>query len=294
MNDVIEIGSKTYHKTSHDQFEVPLSELCTLGITDVPPYSALEINELPFSSDVFRITLSALHAGGPGASGEYSLSLKIFFEVLGTPDDAVAIQKWKRIRNHVRRTFEATALELGFAMGPDWTPFFQMNDRLLCVESFYKQYDWPENPVVGEEVGPLVARFNSLSNFRDIFLFVCYASTDRTFVDSLCEFLDTSDVPIWYDRREIRVGDSIVQSISDGLGMASHLAIVLSKASVASPWVHKEFSAALMRQLQDSSIRVLPVLVEDCQSPTLIADLRYADCRVDKIHGFAEMLAALV
>lgn len=42
-------------------------------------------------------------------------------------------------------------------------------------------------------------------------------------------------------------------------------------------------------ELQDSSIRVLPVLVEDCKIPPLIADLRYADCREDNIKGFCEL-----
>lgn len=48
-----------------------------------------------------------------------------------------------------------------------------------------------------------------------------------------------------------------------------------------------------MRHLSDSSIRVLPVLVDACEIPALIADIRYADCRTEKTAGFRELLAAI-
>ncbi len=84
-----------------------------------------------------------------------------------------------------------------------------------------------------------------------------------------------------------------MQRINDGLGAASDLVIVLSMASVEKPWVKKEFTAALMRHLSDSSIRVLPVLVDACEIPALIADIRYADCRTEKTAGFRELLVAI-
>ncbi|MFI5397523.1 MAG: toll/interleukin-1 receptor domain-containing protein [Candidatus Binatia bacterium] len=226
-----------------------------MRVRDVPPFSSVEIRPLPVTPSFFEVSLSALHAGGPGSAGEYSLSVKIFFGVPGSADDLTATAKCMRIKKRLRKLFAAAAQESAFE--------------------------------------PFVSRLGGLADFRDTLLFICHASEDKPFVDSLCSFLDSSEIPVWYDRREIKIGDSVVERISDALGVASHLVVVLSEASVGKPWVRKEFSAALMKQLQDASIRVLPVLVSDCQIPPLIADLRYADCRTDSMRGFRELISAV-
>lgn len=293
MGNTIRIGSRLYQETSHGEFEIPLADLGPLRFNEVPPFSQLEIHGLPATADLFKVTVSAMHAGGAASAGVYSISVKIFFAVPGSPDNPTATAKCARIKRHLRRIFEPVTQGHGFTCGPEWVPFFYESGKLICVESFYKNYEWQDNPVLVRAVEPFVARLSELASFTDTLLFLCHASEDKPFVDSLCSFLDSSDVPVWYDRREIRVGDSIVERVGDGLGVASHLVVVLSEASVEKAWVRKEFTAALMRQLQDSSIRVLPVLATDCQIPLLIADLRYADCRTDRLKGFAELLSTV-
>jgi hypothetical protein len=51
---------------------------------------------------------------------------------------------------------------------------------------------------------------------------------------------------VGYDKREIKAGDSIVARVSEGLGAAAHLVVVLSRASVDKPWVQRKLSSALM------------------------------------------------
>jgi len=57
--------------------------------------------------------------------------------------------------------------------------------------------------------------------------------------------------------------------------------------------VLKELSAALMRQLRNAAIIVLPIVIEDCSIPALLADIKYADCRANHDSGFTELLEAL-
>ena len=66
-------------------------------------------------------------------------------------------------------------------------------------------------------------------------LFLCHASEDKEFVDLLANYLDSRDINLWYDKREVKVGDSIVSRINHGLDAASHVVVVLSKASVQKP-----------------------------------------------------------
>jgi hypothetical protein len=127
----------------------------------------------------------------------------------------------------------------------------------------------------------------------DIRLFVCHASEDKPVARAFANFLRINGTRVWLDEWEIQVGDSIVEKVNGGLSVATHLAVLLSSASVSKPWVCRELSSALMRQLSDSSVTVLPLLIDDCAIPPMLADIRYADCRRDRESGFRDALAAL-
>jgi hypothetical protein len=124
-------------------------------------------------------------------------------------------------------------------------------------------------------------------------LFVCHASEDKTFVDRLVTELDHCALHAWYDKREILVGDSIVDRVNEALTMARFLVVVLSPRSVIKPWVNRELNSTLMRQLSQEHITILPVLIGDCELPPLLADLKYADFRQSFGSGLAELVAAI-
>jgi len=292
MSEEIRIGVRTYHKDERGVFAIPFRELEELSFNDVPYYSQLDVRPLSIEPSFFNVTAHALHAGGPHDE-EFSLSIKVQYTLTGQGTDPPVIAKYKRTRDYVRRVLQPVAQELGFEFGPDWTPFFQAEGKIFCIEACYRDYTRAENPVIAHAIAPFLAQYPLLARFRDTLVFICHASEDRPFVDRLCCLLNEANVPVWYDRREIRVGDSIVQRISDGLGEASHLAIVLSRASTGKPWVMKEISAGLMRQLSDASIRVLPIVIDTCTIPHILADIRYANCRVDLTVGVGELLEAI-
>jgi len=110
-------------------------------------------------------------------------------------------------------------------------------------------------------------------------LFICHASEDKPRARSVARSLRELGSDVWLDEWEIRVGDSIVQKINEALGSITHLIVLLSENSTKKPWVSKEWSAALMRQLSGQSISVLPVRLDDSDVPPILADLKYADCR---------------
>lgn len=124
-------------------------------------------------------------------------------------------------------------------------------------------------------------------------LFLCHASEDKPFVDRLAHELDQRALFAWYDKREILVGDSIVEKINDGLKSSDYLIAVLSPRSVAKPWVVREMSSSLMRQLGDKGIHILPLVVESCDIPPLFVDLKYADFRTSFDDGVRELVAAI-
>jgi len=67
----------------------------------------------------------------------------------------------------------------------------------------------------------------------------------------------------------------------------------MSPHSDGKPWVAREMSSALMRQLVDRSIAILPVRLDENPLPPLLADLRYADLRPGRRRYLRELREAL-
>jgi hypothetical protein len=121
-------------------------------------------------------------------------------------------------------------------------------------------------------------------------VFLSYASADRAQAARIAESIRQQGWQVWFDDWEIRVGDSIVDKIEDGILRSSYLVLLLSKASVRSRWVKEEINATLMRQLGDHDITLLPVLLEECDIPLLLRSRKYADLR----HSFTKGVGLLI
>jgi len=93
-------------------------------------------------------------------------------------------------------------------------------------------------------------------------VFIAHSSQDHQFVLKLAKKLQEDRIDVWIDDWEIKVGDSIVAKINEGLERSGFLIIVFSKHSLQSPWVQRELNATLMRQIQDNDAKILPIFLE--------------------------------
>jgi len=121
----------------------------------------------------------------------------------------------------------------------------------------------------------LDARVGSEKKERGIF--ISYSHKDKEFVDILVQDLQNSGIPIWIDKREIKLGDSLLDRISDGIEKMEYLAVVLSPNSANSSWVKKELGEAMNEEINGKKIKVLPLLYRDCELPNYLKDKYYAD-----------------
>jgi hypothetical protein len=48
-------------------------------------------------------------------------------------------------------------------------------------------------------------------------VFLSHSSADKAFVDRLASDLERINVGAWYDKWEIRVGDSLIEKIQEGI-----------------------------------------------------------------------------
>ena len=123
--------------------------------------------------------------------------------------------------------------------------------------------------------------------------FISYSSSDRDFVKQLAESLQSRDVRVWWEPWEIKAGDSIINKLEEGIASSSVLILILSPASVSSRWIQEELDAALIKQINDRNIRILPVLKDDCSIPPILRSRKYADFTKDYNTAFEDLYKAL-
>ena len=124
-------------------------------------------------------------------------------------------------------------------------------------------------------------------------VFISYSHSDSAFVNMLGAHLVKKNAHVWIDTWELNIGDSIIGKVQDAIQDASALLIILSKASVQSEWCKKELSAALMRELDERRVMVLPVLLEQCEIPIFLRDKKFADFRTDFDVGLTHLVDSL-
>ena len=128
---------------------------------------------------------------------------------------------------------------------------------------------------------------------RPIRVFLSYASEDKPAASYIAGALKQSGVSPFFDEWELAWGDSLVERVSDAVASSDYVVVLLSPASVGSNWVRREINATFSRELKDRAVRLLPVLIADCEIPMLLRDRVYLDLRHDREAGVQRLVAEL-
>ena len=90
---------------------------------------------------------------------------------------------------------------------------------------------------------------------------------------------------VWFDEWNLRPGDSLTGGIEEGLTKADVFVLLWSKEAAQSNWVGTEVRAYLRRRVDDNSLRIVPVMVDDTPLPTLVADYKGYTARTPRSLG---------
>jgi hypothetical protein len=120
--------------------------------------------------------------------------------------------------------------------------------------------------------------------------FMSHFSGDKQFARKLCTDLTMQGLEVWFDDKEIEIGDSISDKIENGLKNAYSFLIVLSPEALTRAWVREELKAAYALKIA-TDLKMMVALYKDCELPVLLADYKYADFREPK--RYSEQLALL-
>ncbi len=108
-------------------------------------------------------------------------------------------------------------------------------------------------------------------------IFLSHNIADKPFVRRLAIDLDAQGIGYWLDEAEIRVGESLIEKIREGIDEAAYVAVILSPDSVKSPWVQKEVDVAMNQEIQDRRVKVLPLMYRKCDLPGFLLGKKYVD-----------------
>jgi hypothetical protein len=126
-------------------------------------------------------------------------------------------------------------------------------------------------------------------------VFVSYSQSDRPLVTKFAEDLRARKVSLWYDRWEMRPGDTLRERISDGIAQARTFMVLLTPASLASDWVNYELNVGMLREIEGAQLRVVPVLAGGVDVKEIPVDLRTKYCLdISSRDGYAAALDQLV
>ena len=124
-------------------------------------------------------------------------------------------------------------------------------------------------------------------------IFLSHSSRDKVAVRRLAQDLQKAGFSVWLDELEIMVGDSIIEKIGKGLNECEFVAIWLTKYSVDSGWVQKEWYPKYHKEIESKKIHVLPLLAEKCDIPIMLIDKRYANFVESYEIGLEELIQTL-
>lgn len=108
-------------------------------------------------------------------------------------------------------------------------------------------------------------------------VFISHRSVDSKEAELLASEIRKVGHSVWLDLWEFNAGISIIDKINEGLSNASHLVLCYSKAGIDSPWMKKEWQAALALQLNNSAIDILPIRLSGGEPPAILADVYFLD-----------------
>ena len=107
--------------------------------------------------------------------------------------------------------------------------------------------------------------------------FISYSHRDRRLAREIAAAVKQLGGRVWIDEGELRIGDSLIERIRDGIDSFDFMIAIISHHSVASSWVSRELDVAMNQEIQGKRVKVLPVRATACELPGFLKGKLYAD-----------------
>lgn len=103
-------------------------------------------------------------------------------------------------------------------------------------------------------------------------VFLSHNSADKPIARKIALELENYGVKVWFDEWSLSLGDSLSGGIEKGLEESHIFVLLWSENANKSGWVTAERRAYFNRRIQDNSLKIIPVLLDDTPLPSLLND----------------------
>ncbi len=135
-----------------------------------------------------------------------------------------------------------------------------------------------ENGKNREEYVEKVLSQKSVNKNRNISIFISYSGADKQTALQIAKILSKYEVVVWMDDFNIKVGDSVVSRIEDGIRSADYFITLITKQSLESNWVKQEIELAYYSMKENNRPRIIPIVMDNVTSkniPLLLQDIQW-------------------
>jgi hypothetical protein len=119
-------------------------------------------------------------------------------------------------------------------------------------------------------------------------VFLSYSRTDLPFVQDLMAGLERGGVRVWFDVRELMVGEDYLVATEQGLRDSEYCVVIVSRYSMESAEVLRELTIA-----QKVGTTIVPVLLHDTELAGQLRNLQWVDFRFHFEGPLAGLIAQL-
>ncbi len=108
---------------------------------------------------------------------------------------------------------------------------------------------------------------------------IIHSTRDGWFVEKLAERLREAGARVWLDNEDTRTGDNVIDRVTREPEDIGYVIAVLSQGFHTSRWMAHELSTWMLKEALGSRPAILPVLIEECNVPSFLAEHLYFDFR---------------
>jgi len=115
-------------------------------------------------------------------------------------------------------------------------------------------------------------------------IFLSHSHADKSFVQRIVADLRHKGHVVWFDEAEIKIGDSLIENLREGIDNVDYVIAVISKSSIQSEWVKRELDVAMNIEIEQKEVFVLPILIDDVDLPGFLKGKLFADFRNNEFY----------
>jgi hypothetical protein len=199
--------------------------------------------------------------------------------------------------NRTKEGYDALVVDKKFNVCNDSIQFYKDLSRLINNDVYLQyitkikidrnmdsglHYDCHFHDVINKKANERVAHENILMlkqkiDRMRIKVFLSHSHMDKPIVNKLYDDLRKMNIMSWIDEKEINYGDRIFEKIEDGISTCNIQLVFLSKDSVKSLWVRREYESYLQDEIERKTRFLIPVLIDNVEIPLFMKTKRYVD-----------------